>query len=219
MVKKREWVDEYAELPESGAKARSLGLTHYFTGKRCTKGHLSPRYASSGNCVECIEDLRGGVKINIRGRSSKRSAENQRLAENAHESGHKSYRSTSPCPNGHYEKFVTTNNCVQCGKDSLRKRRESAKWGRIKKLYGMSPNDFMLMLRKQNGQCAICMIELKEKNTHIDHNHTTGDVRALLCNKCNQAIGLFDEDAARIKVAIRYLEKFGHAKRLPKKND
>jgi len=45
------------------------------------------------------------------------------------------------------------------------------------------------------------------KNIHVDHNHTTGIVRGILCSKCNQGIGLFMENKNILKSAIEYLEK------------
>jgi hypothetical protein len=41
---------------------------------------------------------------------------------------------------------------------------------------------------------------------YVDHDHRTGEVRGLLCNACNTAIGLFEEDRARISSALSYLE-------------
>ena len=51
--------------------------------------------------------------------------------------------------------------------------------------------------------CKIC------KSTHrlcIDHNHATGQIRGILCTKCNTAIGMFGEDIGRMNAAIEYLK-------------
>jgi hypothetical protein len=87
MAKKHEFHSEFSKLPATGFRARELGETLYFTGKKCLKEHLSPRYASSGNCAQCIADSRGNVEINHKGRSSKRSEKNHLLALAAHQSG------------------------------------------------------------------------------------------------------------------------------------
>lgn len=70
------------------------------------------------------------------------------------------------------------------------------------------------MLAEQNGVCAICkqpetQINPKTKMIRplsIDHNHDTGNVRSLLCSKCNVALGLMEEDPERIKSLLAYAE-------------
>jgi hypothetical protein len=46
-----------SELPKTRAEARAAGLTKYDTGLPCRRGHLSPRYASNGTCVQCSNDI------------------------------------------------------------------------------------------------------------------------------------------------------------------
>ena len=205
MAKKYEFHKEFSLYPVSAIQALNLGEMYYYTGKPCGKNHLSPRYASSGNCVQCIADSRGKVEINIRGKSSIRNQQDQKLAENAHSNGFTTYHSITKCPKGHYERFVTTNNCAECSKNSCAKRSKASKWSRIKKEYGITEEDFNKLINLQNNKCSICKGELNNKNTHIDHCHKTGKVRSLLCNKCNQAIGLFNENLEKIESAINYL--------------
>lgn len=63
------------------------------------------------------------------------------------------------------------------------------------------------MLASQEGRCAICPRELTLVKAHTDHNHVTGRVRGLLCNSCNVALGLLDEDVERFIAAINYLKE------------
>jgi len=72
--------------------------------------------------------------------------------------------------------------------------------------YKLSREDFSRLLEKQNNKCAICSEELSKKPC-IDHNHLTGEIRAILCNSCNTAIGLFKENSSILKKAIKYLEE------------
>jgi hypothetical protein len=56
--------------------------------------------------------------------------------------------------------------------------------------------------------CAICKAPPNDViSLHVDHEHGTGRVRGCLCVKCNNAIGLFDEDPALFAAAVRYLTR------------
>lgn len=69
--------------------------------------------------------------------------------------------------------------------------------------YGINEKDFLKMSRKQEGRCGICN---KVPDTLcIDHNHDTGQVRGLLCRKCNSAIGKLYDDPEIILNAYYYL--------------
>lgn len=69
------------------------------------------------------------------------------------------------------------------------------------------------MREAQEGKCAACGVlgpEFTEKGRlwlHLDHNHKTGKVRALVCNRCNWALG-FLENAHLMDVLLAYLAKF-----------
>jgi hypothetical protein len=206
MAKKHEFHPEFSKLAATGIRARELGQTLYFTGKRCLKDHLSTRYASSGNCVECIANARGKAAINSRGRSSKRSAVNHVAALAAIDAGALEYLSDAACPHGHYRRYVTTNNCIDCDVESRAKRVEKARWTRMKKKYGLSELDVSQMMNKQNCQCVICNINLMS-GYHVDHCHSTGKVRGLLCQKCNQAIGLLRESESLFFKAAKYIRE------------
>ena len=77
------------------------------------------------------------------------------------------------------------------------------------KLYGIAPADFDKKLREQGGVCAIC-----KKNTwgklgpSIDHSHSTGKVRGILCNPCNAALGLLKEKYEIVFNMIKYIRKW-----------
>lgn len=67
------------------------------------------------------------------------------------------------------------------------------------------------MLAKQGGVCAICKqaeVTVRQGRVmalSVDHDHDTGRIRGLLCNRCNRAIGLFNDDADLLRTAARYL--------------
>ncbi len=72
--------------------------------------------------------------------------------------------------------------------------------------YGITEEIFEQMKINQEQKCAICFKELHSKNTHIDHSHKTGKVRALLCTSCNLSLGFFEKDDWLLK-ADAYLRK------------
>jgi hypothetical protein len=73
--------------------------------------------------------------------------------------------------------------------------------------YGILPEEITRLYNSQNCVCAICEQEKSlDTNLHIDHCHTTGKVRGLLCVKCNIAIGLFEDSTERLRAAAKYIE-------------
>jgi len=74
----------------------------------------------------------------------------------------------------------------------------------LKNLYGMSVEDYNGIVARQGNVCAICG-NGREGRLHVDHDHETGAVRGLLCNRCNRAIGLFEDDPIILRRAIAYL--------------
>lgn len=87
--------------------------------------------------------------------------------------------------------------------NKLKKRGQTLKYN-----YGISLDDYEEMFISQNGRCAICEIHQDDLSyrLHVDHNHTTGKVRKLLCSKCNMAIGLLDENPKLIARALEYIQ-------------
>lgn len=70
--------------------------------------------------------------------------------------------------------------------------------------YGISTADYFTLLRAQEGKCAICQ-RCDGWHLHIDHCHETGEVRGLLCRRCNSGLGCFGDDLSLLLVAIGYL--------------
>ena len=64
------------------------------------------------------------------------------------------------------------------------------------------------MLEAQGGVCAICRKPRPENRTlHVDHDHKTGRIRGLLCFRCNNALGDFEEQWELFQLAADYLER------------
>jgi|SRR6185369_1770073 hypothetical protein len=75
--------------------------------------------------------------------------------------------------------------------------------------YGVEPGTYDRMLKEQNGQCAICRTPDPGGRGcfHIDHCHSTKQIRGLLCHHCNVGIGHMGHDPDRLRAAVHYLTK------------
>lgn len=113
--------------------------------------------------------------------------------------------------------------CKECSQKTYTvwKTNNPEKWrlmqrrARLKREYGISLEEFNLMFENQNGLCAICNRQMTIATTispdlaSVDHNHGTGEVRALLCYTCNTGIGNLRDDPRVLREAADYLEAYG----------
>ena len=88
----------------------------------------------------------------------------------------------------------------------------------IKNRYNLSEEELILLVKKQDCKCAICVKELiisrsleenKSTDLCVDHCHTTNRDRGLLCRDCNFALGLFKDNTNNLANAIKYLNNVG----------
>jgi len=103
--------------------------------------------------------------------------------------------------------WYTRAKCIECTLEYDRHKKDSGAYRHSK--YGITTEQFNTMLEEQNGACAICGIKEEDygKTFCIDHCHTSGTVRGLLCMHCNTALGHFKDDTESLKRAVDYLEK------------
>mgnify|MGYP003939491259 CR=1 FL=1 len=80
----------------------------------------------------------------------------------------------------------------------------------LEKTYGITYKEKIRLLELQNYKCAICGKDLKTRgnDTNIDHNHDTGDVRGILCTRCNTLLGWANESIEILMRAVYYLKKY-----------
>jgi hypothetical protein len=84
---------------------------------------------------------------------------------------------------------------------------------KLKQAYGISLEEYSEMLCKQEDKCAVCGKEhLEEPNKRlvVDHCHTSGKIRGLLCNNCNTALGLVKESVQVVEKLKDYIITHKH---------
>lgn len=77
------------------------------------------------------------------------------------------------------------------------------------KRQGLDSKTWVALKQYQNYKCAICKQpeSLKNRQLCVDHCHTTGVVRGLLCSKCNQGLGMFKDSISYLQNAVIYLQE------------
>lgn len=86
------------------------------------------------------------------------------------------------------------NQCRSCQREAKLKHR-----------YGITSGDYSSMADAQGHRCLICQTHASERPLVVDHDHATGKVRGLLCNKCNVLLGKAEDDVEILQAAIEYL--------------
>lgn len=74
------------------------------------------------------------------------------------------------------------------------------------KRYGLRVEDIENKISEQEGRCAIC--GRLEETLHVDHDHTSGKFRAMLCAACNKGLGFFGDSIELLQLAARYLQQY-----------
>ncbi|KKM27158.1 hypothetical protein LCGC14_1577570 [marine sediment metagenome] len=107
-------------------------------------------------------------------------------------------------------------NKTKAGKETLKKAlqkyRSTDKYlnTKLQRAYGITLVQWQEMFEKQKGRCKICgkhQSELK-KTLSVDHCHSTGEVRALLCHQCNIALGFVNEDSDIVLRLLEYIDEY-----------
>jgi hypothetical protein len=100
--------------------------------------------------------------------------------------------------------------CKECHREAARissKKRtpEQNRTKHLKRAYNLTAEEFTYLVMEQGGVCGIC--GLVPSSLFVDHNHQTGEVRGLLCQKCNSGIGFLGDSLEGLEKAINYLKK------------
>lgn len=176
--------------------SKSLGKKRKGTTRKCSRCTKSRIVNSKGYCSPCSVVL---TKL-----WRKSNPEKHRLQR-------KTWRKNNPRKNKKYHKDTYGRHKVT-HQLSVRKWQVSNK-GKIKGYaraaglkysYGISLEDYARLYKKQRGRCKICSVE--KETLCVDHNHTSGKIRGLLCRQCNAALGLFRDKKRIVQKAWRYLD-------------
>lgn len=98
--------------------------------------------------------------------------------------------------------------CRGCLNESSRRWNRSEGGPRYRR-YGVRRSEVYGMWLMQGGRCPACGDIIFVGGAHVDHDHATNEVRGLMCGPCNQGLGNFKDDPARLRGAARYLEVYG----------
>ena len=121
-----------------------------------------------------------------------------------------SFSSTKKTPQGKYYLRWRCKDCDRAAaKDRYNQNREAvidrANKRNYLKSYGLTIEEVDAMIKAQNNKCKICN-KTSNRKLHVDHCHTTGKIRGMLCHNCNTALGLFKEDINIMAKAMDYLQ-------------
>ena len=123
-------------------------------------------------------------------------------------------------------RYIKMKRCERCDKETWRVTRrgnsicgECDRKARLdayyKRTYKLSYYDVVTLFKRQKEKCKICGIKLKlpsdkhstDKRACVDHCHTSGDVRGILCTTCNTGLGALGDTKESLEKALKYLEE------------
>jgi hypothetical protein len=85
----------------------------------------------------------------------------------------------------------------------------------LRRTYGITLAEYDAMFQAQGGLCALCLRTERTlvgingstdvRRLHVDHDHVSGKIRALLCSACNSGLGHFEHDPWLLEQAAKYV--------------
>lgn len=102
--------------------------------------------------------------------------------------------------------------CIECSRitstaryrriGKTQKYKDMARNTNLKRQFGITLELYKEMFDRQDGKCLICGNGPHAKSLHVDHDHDTGEIRGLLCNKCNAHLGWFERNQTKATAYI-----------------
>lgn len=161
-------------------QAQQRGESRYTGGKPCAQCGGLLKYTASAKCVPCMHEQN----------AERRREKYRENPEVARETSRRWWRS------------VPRTKRAQWARNSSRRTK-----------YNLEPDQFAALLDSQHGVCAICYEALRRDDGSggvlrpvVDHDHRTGAVRGLLCDRCNHALGHLRDNAEIARRAALYLQ-------------
>lgn len=117
----------------------------------------------------------------------------------------------------HKERYKERSRTLRQTSESYRAIQNKAqKKARLKSLYGLTEQEIIQMVERQNNKCALCFKVFGGKQKPVvDHCHSSGVVRDILCTGCNTSLGHIEKDGF-LTAALIYLEKHSRIRKLQK---
>lgn len=134
-----------------------------------------------------------------------------RFNENKHYYGRPCTRDVDHIDNGKSVRYLSNHHCAAC--ENSKGRTDYHRNMLLVQKYGITIEEYKSMLIKQDHRCAICNVHMDDNHARtkaealtVDHDHSSGKVRGLLCKACNLGIGNLNT-IEKLKSAILYLQE------------
>ena len=212
-------------IARTRAEARALGLKWYSTGRRCKYGHVTERYASSGQCRNCCNGsyyrLSPEAKTarNQRAYAARKTLHGEEVIRRDSQrmsrawkvrNNNRVLKYSREYHAAHREQQLASNK--EWRKKHPQRLRELERSRQLRRR-GISENEYAQRLLEQGNCCAICKATKpggRYEVFAIDHCHQTQLNRGLLCGSCNLGLGTFKDNPALLLAAAEYLKQWQH---------
>lgn len=168
-----------------------------YHGKPCKNCGTTAKFTSNWGCVKCAAERNENPDVRKRYEQSDKGKRVRKKinASNAQKERIRLYNASS-------KGKATTSRFYENNPDKFLEYRT--------KKYGITPDQYNQLLTEQQYCCKVCGVHESElaKSLAIDHCHTHGHVRALLCTNCNTALGLLKENTDIMKKLIEYTMEY-----------
>lgn len=96
----------------------------------------------------------------------------------------------------------------QASREHYAQNREKLNTATVARRYGLKPQQYLHLLASSNYSCQVCGVRPPKAQLHLDHCHSTGEVRGILCRGCNHALGNVKDNHSTLEKLAAYLKKF-----------